>query len=381
MRKTLCFFLLIFIFFFTIGMATATSSAEPQGLQGLQEYWRNLEQDLKENVSEDLDFNFPLEGSRIFKMPALGEILQGITRYFFKEFFIHFHLLGKLLLLAVAAALLKNVQNAFENSEVPVVTDIVIYFLLLLLALQSFRAALDVGQNAINFMVDFMFAFVPVMLTMLASLGSVATVSIFHPIIVFTVNFFASLVRNIIFPVIFFATILSLANHFSTRFNVGKIAIFLKEAAIWSLGLLLTVFVSLTAMQGTMGTVMDAVTLKTAKFLTGSFLPVVGKVLADSLETVAGASLVLKNSVGLAGLFTLVMIVIFPLIKLLALLITYRVAAALAEPLGNSSLSNALNTMGSCLAMVFGAVAALALIFFISITIMVGAGNMMFMLR
>jgi stage III sporulation protein AE len=75
---------------------------------------------------------------------------------------------------------------------------------------------------------------------------------------------------------------------------------------------MLTLFLGLTAIQGVAGGMGDALALRTAKFMTGSFIPVVGKMLADSVDTVLGYSLLLKNSVTITGLIMLALIIVFP---------------------------------------------------------------------
>ena len=49
----------------------------------------------------------------------------------------------------------------------------------------------------------------------------------------------------------------------------------------------MTIFVGILTVQGVAGTVADAVGLRTAKYMTSAFVPVVGKVLSDAVETVA----------------------------------------------------------------------------------------------
>jgi stage III sporulation protein AE len=144
---------------------------------------------------------------------------------------------------------------------------------------------------------------------------------------------------------------------------------------------MLTLFVGLLTIQGVAGGIGDALTLRTAKYMTGAFIPVVGKMLADAVETVLGYSLLLKNSATIAGLLILSLIVAFPLIKLLALIIIYKFSGAVLQPLGETTLGEALHTMGNCLVLVFAAVATVSLAFFIGIAIIVGASNAAVMLR
>ena len=143
----------------------------------------------------------------------------------------------------------------------------------------------------------------------------------------------------------------------------------------------MTIFTGLMSIYGVASTVGDAVSLRTAKFLTSSFLPVIGGLISDAVETVAGATLILKSTVHIAGILLLFYLVAFPLIKILVLVFVYKLAAALIQPLGETGLCDALNILGKCLALVFAAVAVVSVIFYFAITVIAGAGNASFMLR
>lgn len=354
--------------------------AEPEQWQRIEDYWYELEREMRDYLpSWNMHDIWRREEGQPF--PGLGELFAGLMRYLLKEVMVNVQLMGQLLFLAVAASLLKSLQGAFGSQEVARLTELVLFFVLLGIALGSFSLALAIGREAVDTMVNIMLALLPVLITLMASLGHVASAALFHPLIIVSVNLIANLVRNVFLPLIFFATILYLLDHFSPEFRINRLASFLKDISIWGIGLMLTIFVGITGVQGIAAGVGDAVSLRTAKFMTGTFVPVVGKSMADAVETVLGYSLLLKNSATFIGLIILALAVIFPLLKILALVIVFKFSGALIQPLGESSLAAALDTMGSCLTLVFAAVATVGFAFFIGITIIIAISNGIVMLR
>lgn len=390
MKKTIaifCFFaVLLFFFCLPVCAQSVTEIAEEQArtinLSEIEEFWAELQRETGEYLP---DFQWrdvfqwfrPGEGSGL----SLSEVFGKLWRFLWHEILLNLNLLGKLLFLAVVAALLKNLEKAFANESIASLTQAIVYLALIVIAMQSFAVAVGLGRRTVDSLVEFVLALIPLLLTLLASLGSLASAAIFKPIIIFAVNFFAALIRDMVFPLIYLTTILSLANHISPRVTVGRLADFFKNISVWAMGLSLTIFTGLMAIHGVASSVGDAVTIRTAKFMTGAFLPVVGGMLVDAVETVASATLILKNSVHVAGVVILFYLVVFPLLKILALVFIYKLAAAIIQPLGETSLCDSLNTMGNCLALVFAAVAVVSLIFYLAITIIAGAGNTSFMLR
>ena len=56
------------------------------------------------------------------------------------------------------------------------------------------------------------------------------------------------------------------------------------------MGGLLTIFLGIISIQGATAAVTDGVTIRTAKYLTGNFVPVVGRMFSDAADMVVGAS-------------------------------------------------------------------------------------------
>jgi stage III sporulation protein AE len=360
----------------------AEQQAREIGLAELEKFWPELQEQVGEYMPafqwQDLLRLFQPGGAEPL---SLAEILNGLWRYLWREIYLNLRLLGKLLFLAVVAALLKNLEKAFARESIATLTQTIVHLALVLIAMQSFAVAVNLGRQTVDNLVELIMSALPLLLTLLASLGSLASAAIFKPLIIFAVNFFASLTRDVIFPLIYLTTILSVINQISPRVTVGRLAELLKQVSVWSMGLSMTIFTGLLAIHGVAAAVGDAVTIRTAKFMTGAFLPVVGGMLTEAVETVAGATLILKNSVHLAGVLLVFYLVAFPALKILALVFIYKLAAALIQPLGETALSEALNTFGNCLALIFAAMAITGLFFYLAITIIAAAGNTSFMLR
>lgn len=313
-----------------------------------------------------------------FTLEGIG---LGMIKFLFYEITQNSKLLGSILILAVLSALLENLQNAFERNTVSQVAFAVIYMALIILAVNSFMTAIGYAKQAITAMSDFMVGTIPLLLTLMASTGAVTSAGLLHPVIVFAVNAFAGVVIFVVFPLIFFSTVLQIVSEFSSRYKLTQLANLLKTSAVAILGFMFSVFIGVMAVKGAMGGVADGVALRTAKFVSSTFMPVVGKMFSDSIDTVVGASIIVKNSVGIAGLLILTLISAFPALKIISLSIIYNLSAALIQPLGNSPVISSLSTIGKSLSIVFAALATVAFMFFLSITMILLAGNISLMVR
>ena len=351
-------------------------------LRIIEEYWQEITGEVEEFMPHlELNDIFDWMRGREESTLDLMGIFKGLSRYLFREVMANLYLMGRLVILAVVAALLKNLQQAFSSSQLSSIAQGIIFILLMSIALQSFALASSIGQTVIGRMVDIIMALIPLLLTLLASLGSLASAAIFQPVIIFSASFIGLLIKDLVFPLIFFATVLLLLDSFSENHKISRLGLIFRDAAVFIMGLSLTIFVGILSISGIAGAVSDGVTLRTAKFVTGIFIPVVGGMVAEALEAVIGASLILKNGLILAGMVLLFLTLVFPLLKIISIVFIYKFSAALIQPLGESSLGDCLNTMGNSLLLIFAAVVAVSLIFFILLVIIMGAGNAAVMFR
>ena len=71
--------------------------------------------------------------------------------------------------------------------------------------------------------------------------------------------------------------VLVVISKISDKVQVGKLAKFIKSSIVWSLGILLTIFVGVISLEGTLTSSVDGITAKTAKAAVSSLIPVVRK--------------------------------------------------------------------------------------------------------
>jgi stage III sporulation protein AE len=184
------------------------------------------------------------------------------------------------------------------------------------------------------------------------------------------------LMKDLVFPLILFAGILGMVNFLVEGFQVNKLANFLKSAALGMMGLAMAIFIGIITIRGFAGSIADTTALRTAKYVSNAFLPVVGGALSDTMEMAVGCSTVLKGGLGIFGLGLIVLIIAFPLIKILAVAVIYQLSSAVIQPLGNNRLADALSVVGGTFLNLFAAVAVVGLMFFIALAILVGIAGM-----
>lgn len=319
-----------------------------------------------------------LKGDKQFSPKEWG---KGLFKFAFHEFIANGKLLGSLILLTVFSMFLQSLQNSFEKSTISKAAYSIVFMVLVILALNSFHIVIEFANETIRTMTSFILALIPLLLGLIASSGGVVSAAFFHPVVLFLMNTSGVLIEHIILPLLFLSALLSIVSAMSEQYKVSQLASLLRNWSIGLLGIFLTVFLGVLSVQGASTAVSDGIAIRTAKFVTGNFVPVIGRAFTDAADTVIGASVLLKNTVGLAGVAILLIIVAFPAIKILMVAFIYKFAAAILQPLGGGPIISCLDTVGKSIIYVFASLGIVSLMFFLCITVIVAAGNITIMMR
>ena len=140
-------------------------------------------------------------------------------------------------------------------------------------------------------------------------------------------------------------------------------------------------FVGLLSLEGTLSSSVDGLTAKTAKAAVSSFIPVVGKMLGDTVDTVIGCASILKNAVGMVGVIIIIGICIGPVLKLASLTIIYHLGAALCQPIADEKIVKLLEQMGGTFKILLAITCSVSVMLMIGVTLVIKISNSGLMYR
>lgn len=162
---------------------------------------------------------------------------------------------------------------------------------------------------------------------------------------------------------------------------MDKLAKFFHSSATWILGVVLTLFVGLVSLEGSLTSSVDGITAKTTKAAVSSFVPVVGKILGDAVDTVIGCSSILKNAVGVVGFIVILGICIGPILKLAILMALYYLTAAICQPIADEAITKLLEQMGKTFQVLLGILCSISVMLLIGVALVIKISNAGLMYR
>ncbi len=348
MKKIIYVFILMAIFInliIPISIATEEETLEEQQEEfGIGEFIEKTEEYSGE-FFEGIDINEILDNAikgqvdnqtilkRVLSLLG-GQLVDGLT------------VLGSVLAIVIIHSILKSVSESLENNTISKLIYYVQYILIVTIIMMNFSDIVQVVKDTCNNLVGFMNILIPLLISLMIYTGSITTSGILEPIILFLINFIGNIIQTIIIPIVLIFTSLIVISKISDNVQIDKLSKFLKSGVVWFFGIILTVFVGVISLEGTLSSSVDGITAKTTKAVVSSAVPVVGKILGDAVDTVLGCGIILKNAVGLIGVIVVIGICIIPILKLGILTIAYKLMSAICEPIADKNITSLLDQIG-----------------------------------
>lgn len=280
-----------------------------------------------------------------------------------------------IVVIGIICSLIKNLQSAFSSDSISEIAFYACYALMIIVLTRAFIISLDLAKDIITQISGFMSKLLPILVVMLGVAGGFTESATMDPIVLGTTIIIPKIYLNIILPLILITFVLQFTNNISTEPKISNLCSLVKSSVLWIQGLILTVYIGLLTVRGITASTIDAVTLKTAKFTIDNFIPIVGKTFSDAITSVAGYSLIIKNAIGSVGLIVLILIILYPIIKIFLSSIILKISSSLLEPIADKRITKAVFSAGDSLILILSSVLCVSLMFFVLIAMMVSAGK------
>lgn len=236
-------------------------------------------------------------------------------------------------------------------------------------------AVISAATNALKGCATFMTAFVPVFAVIVTASGAVATSLSMSGLLLGACQAVNLISDFIIMPLMGGYLAISLASGVSPLVENSGIAAGIKKLCYWTMSLLTTVFLGILSIQTAVNASADTLSLKTAKFIIGSSVPMAGTALSEALTTVTASMGMLKTTIGIYGVIACAVLFLPLLAELVLWRITFNITAVLSDLLSVPKISTVLRCGDTVLSVLIGIILLTAAMFIISLGVVLSAGG------
>lgn len=278
------------------------------------------------------------------------------------------HLLLSILLLGIAAALMSNFSNIFQNQQIAEVSFEITYLLLFLILLQVFSGAMEIAGEVLLGIQDFMNVLVPAFCLAVTMASGNTTALVFYEFFLGLIYFIQRLIQNGLMALIQIYVILVFVNHLTKEEYLSQMKEMTSKITVWLLKSMLAVVIGFNTIQGILNPAVDS--LKTTLFSRAvEVIPGIGNIAGSVTDVVLGSSVLIKNGIGVAALVVLVLICLVPLAKLGMLVLILELAAALIQPVSDKRMTGCVTGVGEGIRLLFRVVFTTVVLFMLTIAV------------
>lgn len=254
-----------------------------------------------------------------------------------------------ILICALFDGMKTTIPNTSFNGLLSVITSICICGIIIMPIIECMSNI----SKVIKAFGNFMLCFIPIFSGVIAVSGG-STSSLGYSTTVFMVaQILSFFIVDILLPAIGMFLALSVVGSFNESINISGIISSIKKTVIFILSLLVTIFIGLFTLQNSIAVSTDSMGLKTAKFLSSSFIPIVGGALGDALSSVLSCLLLIKSAVGGFGIIVCIVTLLPPTLMVIFFIFTISLIVGFAKILNMSFIANMMIAVKDCFLILF----------------------------
>ena len=183
------------------------------------------------------------------------------------------------MVIIIISSVLRSITDGLENKSVSQITYCITYILIVTIVMKNFSDIINMVKASIDNLVAFTNCLIPLLITLMITTGNIASAGMLQPIILWIISFIGNFINVVLVPASLISVALSVISNVSDRVQIDKLSKYINTTVVWILGIVLTIFVGVSSLEGSITNGVDALTVKTTKAAVSNFIPIVGKIL------------------------------------------------------------------------------------------------------
>ena len=242
-----------------------------------------------------------------------------------------------LFVIIVVMAILTNLQLD-KDSDVVKISRLIIVMCVGAILLKNYIEIVQIFNNIIKILSNSMQVVAVFLTGILVASGKITSVGIIQPLLLFVASFICVVTQYIVVPFFTISIAINIISKISTDIKLDKMSGIFRKSSLCIFSSIIAIFVLILSMETTITKSIDGIYFKTTQNIVSDVVPVVGKFLSDSLDTVLGATELIGKAGGIIALIVTILIVSVPVIKIFVVFALYKILAALSEPINEDKI-------------------------------------------
>lgn len=305
---------------------------------------------------------------------SLQDLWQRIWEQICSQFEGQKNVLFRILALGLVAGIFMNFSGSIGDKNLGEIGFYITFTVLFATMSAGFYSVYEVAGEAVGSLLEFMKVLIPSFsLTLCLGAGSGTSIAYYETMLI-AISLIEMVMVNVLLPGVQVYYLVSMVNQLSDN-HFSKMAELIRSFLRWSIKILFGVLIGYQGIQGMLLPVMDKVKNNTI-LQTAKGLPGIGSTMGSLADTILGSGMLIKSAVGVGGLLCIVVLCFYPLMKLLVFTVLYRVGGAIVQPVSDRRIVAVLQAAAESGRLLMMYLFAGALMFILSITIILVCTNL-----
>ncbi|WP_395546369.1 MULTISPECIES: stage III sporulation protein AE [unclassified Lacrimispora] len=284
------------------------------------------------------------------------------------------HMMGQIMVLGIIGAVFSNFSSVFTGSQISETGFFVTYLLLFTYLAASFFTSVTITGNVVGQILDFTKVLMPAYFLAAAFAGSSASAAASYEFTLFVIVVAQWLLGQVLLALIRVYALLVMAGHIAKEEMLSKLTELLEQVVSWSLKTLVGVVLGFHLIQSMVLPYVDSMKTGAIQKLIGA-IPGIGQGVNSVAQMVLGSGVLIKNTIGAAGIIVLLILSVIPLIKLAVLMVLYQCVAALLQPVCDKRIVSCISEMAKGHKMLLSVAASAVILFVVTIALVCASTN------
>lgn len=277
----------------------------------------------------------------------------------------------------VAIGILCNIISNMrpDNKGVSDVINFVFLSVTVLIVIIAFKNILQSTNTTISYISSQMQIVFPILITLLASIGSIASISIYNPLVAVLTGTVNIVFNKFLYPLFITIFIFTILSNLTDTIKLDKLGGFMMSMFKWTVGIVFTIFMGFLSIQGISAGKYDSVSIKTTKFAMKSYIPIIGSYVSDGIDFLILGSVLVKNSIGLIGVLILLITILSPILMIIVYKLALQLSSGILEMTGNKKISTFLASCSKILILPIVLIIGISFMYVITICLIICTAN------
>ncbi|MBO5386961.1 MAG: stage III sporulation protein AE [Lachnospiraceae bacterium] len=276
-------------------------------------------------------------------------------------------LMIQIITIVLLGSIFVNLASSFGTGFVSENGFYITYLIITSIMLVSFTSTLDMVSAAIERTISMVKIIVPLYALAMNFVGQAVSAVGMYELVMVGIWIVQVVILRFIIPMVKFYVIISLINNLTKEDSFSKLGILVMNIVSWVLKTVVYFVIGLNIIKGLIEPQIDAIGRNTVNRLS-TIIPG-GGIVSALTGTFLGAGVVVKNSIGVAGIVIIILVVFVPIIKLLLVMLTIRITSVMIQPIGEKRYVDGVESLAKGNQLLMQALFCSAVLFMLTIAI------------